>query len=135
MWRRVMAVLAGYLVVALITMLAFSLAFPEAMGQAMEGGEAQAPGFGATVGLLALGVVTGLAGGGVAGFLGGARDGRTLGVVMTALGFVSMALSWGKQPVWFQAALIAIAYPSAAAGGALAGRRRKADTPRPDRLN
>ncbi|MGE3821334.1 MAG: hypothetical protein AB7I30_18130 [Isosphaeraceae bacterium] len=90
MWRGVLAVLAGYLVVVVLTMATFALQFPEEMRQAMRGEEVSPPSIGTNLGLLGVGAVTAVIGGAVAGFVGGGgvRHGRALGVVMVILGLV-----------------------------------------------
>lgn len=88
MWRGILAVLAGYLVVALLTLTVFALIFPEETRRAMEGKEVDPPGFGMTPGLLGVGMLTGLIGGAVAGIVGGqgARNGRAPGLLMSLMG-------------------------------------------------
>jgi peptidoglycan/LPS O-acetylase OafA/YrhL len=111
MIRSVLAVIGGYVVVAVAVMALFAAWFRD---------EAQTPTSGFMALSLAYGFVFTIVGGYAAAWIAGRAElahGAALAVLMAVLGVVSLTLSFGQQPLWYQVALILSPLPAAPLGG------------------
>jgi len=115
MGRSILAVILGYLVVAIATMVTFAIAFPNP-------DSAQLPSISLMLFLLGAGVLYTIIGGYVTAFIARKAEIKhtlALGSLMVILGIISMIATFGKEPLWFQLVLIITPIPSALAGGYL----------------
>lgn len=127
MVRSVIAVVVGYVVLAVATIAKFAAI------QALFPGALPALGediFPSTFWLLAM-LTSDVALMIAAGFVTAMVAGRSpivhaaaLGTVMVALGLMSMVLHWLQEPMWYQITLVAIAIPAAVTGGSLRSPER-----------
>lgn len=121
MIRSVLAVVAGYGVVALATLATFALLFPSGPTSAV-------PGMRQLVFLLGAGAAFAVGGGYATGWIARRSEERhalALGILMAVLGMVSLVTASGPELLWFQVALILIPVPGACFGGQLRARRRR----------
>jgi hypothetical protein len=119
MIRSVLAVVAGYLVVATATFLTFVLA-GDGLRRAPDPALLANPNLARQLLCLAASAAYCIAGGYVAAALAPdspRRHALSLGVSVAALAFVSLASGRAREPLWFQILLLFLAIPAAVAGG------------------
>ena len=112
--RSLGAILAGYLVIVLLTLLFFSL-----LDLALPPGQISNPWILFT---LAFSVIAAVLGGWVTARLAKRHPrlhGFLLGAFLILMGLLSMSAAQGNEPFWYQASLLALALPAAWAGSAL----------------
>ena len=129
MGRSILAVIAGYLVTAILVVVKFAAMTSLIPGAAPKAGQLQFPSTGLQVVSLILDFASAILGGYVAAWI--ARRNQiqhalALGILMVLLGILSMSISRGSEPVWYQIALIVISIPGALLGGMLRARQRPA---------
>lgn len=127
----VLAVLVGYLVVAVVIAAKFMLLRQFLPGVLPAPGEEVFPTTGWLLAILGSDIALMIAAGLVTARLAPrAPLAHTviLGVVMVALGLTWMFVFWGWLPLWYQVVLVSVAIPAAATGGSLHGQRLAAKT-------
>jgi hypothetical protein len=127
MWRSILAVVVGYLVMAVAVMVLFAIAFraPD-----------QKPTVGFMVFAVGYGFVAAIAGGYVTAAIARRAPlahAAALAVVSAAMGLVSLITSGGREPVWFLGANVVAMIAGVLLGGAMRARRSGAGggTPAP----
>ena len=107
MIRSIVAVIAGYTVMAVLVMLGFGLIkklMPEAFPT-----PAAFPVTGVALIIIGLGLIAAIVGGFVSAWIAGQkklRHGIILGVVVLVLGIISALVSPVEQPLWYNASII-----------------------------
>jgi hypothetical protein len=126
MTRSFMAVVAGYLVVAATSIGWFAIlnalipgAFPEPKG-------GPPPSSGVRIAVLIGHFVFSAAGAYAAAAIARRAEiahAIALGLLLTVLGGANLIMMWGREPLWFQFALVAFPLPATVLGGNLRAKR------------
>ncbi len=110
MIRSILAVCVGYAVTVLLVgmaLFAYAIARPQVM-------EATRPTGGYLIFNLATGAITAVAGGWLTARIAGRKPiahGIALAIVASLMAVASVALDWGKHPLWY-AAILVLGFPS-----------------------